>query len=169
MQKTVKLAQCALSAALLAVCAWVTVPTAVPFTLQSLGVYLVLLLLGGKYGTATVAVYLLLGAVGLPVFAGGGGGVGVLCGVTGGYLWGFLLMALLFWLWHPKTAKGAAAALVVGQGLGYLLGTVWFSCITGDRFGVSLIACVVPFLLPDTLKIALSLWLAPRMKKAAKL
>ncbi len=169
MQKTVKMAQCALSAALLAVCAWVTVPAAVPFTLQSFGVYLTLLLLGGKYGTVTVAVYLLLGGVGLPVFAGGAGGVGVLCGVTGGYLWGFLAAAVLFWLWHPKTQKGCAAALAVGQACGYLLGTVWFSVLSGDRFGVSLVACVLPFVLPDALKTALALWLAPRIKKAAKL
>ena len=169
MQKTVKMAQCALSAAMLAVCAWVTVPAAVPFTLQSLGVYLTLLLLGGKYGTVTVATYLLLGAVGLPVFAGGGGGIGVLCGVTGGYLWGFLLAAVLFWLWHPQTSKGRAAALAVGHACGYVLGTVWFSWLSGDRLGVSLMACVLPFVLPDALKMALALWLVPRIKKAAKL
>ncbi|MBE6757297.1 MAG: biotin transporter BioY [Ruminococcaceae bacterium] len=169
MQKTVKMAQCALSAAMIAVCAWVTVPAAVPFTLQSLGVYLALLLFGGKYGTATVATYLLLGAVGLPVFAGGGGGIGVLCGVTGGYLWGFLLAAVVFWVWHPKSQRGCAAALAVGQMLCYLLGTVWFSLLTGDRFGVALVACVLPFLLPDMFKTALALWLAPRIKKAAKL
>lgn len=169
MQKTVKMAQCALSAAMLAVCAWVTVPAAVPFTLQSFGVYLTLLLLGGKYGTVTVAVYLLLGAVGLPVFAGGGGGIGVLCGVTGGYLVGFLLAAVLFWLWHPKTDVSRAAALAVGQLCGYLVGTVWFAWLSGDRLGVSLVACVLPFVLPDALKMTLALWLAPRIKKAAKL
>lgn len=169
MQKTVKMAQCALSAAMLAVCAWVTVPAAVPFTLQTLGVYLALLLLGGKYGTATVAVYLLLGAVGLPVFAGGGGGVGVLCGVTGGYLWGFLAAAVLFWLWHPKTPKSRAVVLAAGQLIGYLIGSVWFSVLSGDRLGVSLVTCVLPFVLPDALKMALALWLAPRIQKAAKL
>ncbi len=169
MQKTVVLAQCALSAAMLALCAWVVVPTVVPFTLQSLGVYLALLLLGGKYGTITVATYLLLGAVGLPVFAGGGSGIGVLCGVTGGFLWGFLLIALVFWLWHPKTTKGRMAALAVGQVLCYLVGTVWFSALSGDRLGVSFITCVLPFVLPDALKTALSLWLAPRIRKAAKL
>ncbi len=169
MQKTMALAQCALSAAMLAVCAWITVPSAVPFTLQTLGVYLVLLLLGGRYGTVAVGVYLLLGAVGLPVFAGGGGGVGVLCGVTGGYLWGFLLAALLFWLWHPGTAKGCAAALAAGQWLGYLVGTLWFFCLSGDRFGVSFLTCVLPFVLPDAVKLAVALWLAPRIKKAAKL
>lgn len=169
MQKTVKMAQCALSAAMLALCAWVTVPAAVPFTLQSLGVYLTLLLLGGKYGTVTVATYLLLGAVGLPVFAGGGGGVGVLCGVTGGYLWGFLLAAVVFWLWHPQTQKGYVAALCTGQLLGYLFGTACFSLLTGDRLGVSLVTCVLPFVLPDVLKMVLALWLAPRIKKAAKL
>ena len=168
MQKTVTMVMCALSAALLAVCAWVAVPSAVPFTLQSLGVYLILLLLGGKCGTLTIATYLLLGAVGLPVFAGGGGGVSVLCGVTGGYLWGFLLAAVVFWLWNPKTPRESVAALSVGQIVCYLVGSVWFSCLAGDRFGVSVVTCVLPFLLPDALKMAVSLWLAPRVKKAVK-
>ena len=74
----------ALFAALMALCAWVTVPYAVPFTMQTFGVFLALLLLGGKRGTICMAVYLLLGAVGLPVFSGFRGGVGALVGSTGG-------------------------------------------------------------------------------------
>ena len=81
----------ALFAALMALCAWVTVPYAVPFTMQTFGVFLALLLLGGKRGTICMAVYLLLGAVGLPVFSGFRGGVGALVGSTGGYLVGFIV------------------------------------------------------------------------------
>lgn len=165
MQKTVTIAQCALSAALLALCAWLVVPAAVPFTLQTLGVYLVLLLFGGRCGVITVAAYLLLGAVGLPVFAGGLGGFSVLCGVTGGYLWGFLLAAFLYLL----CARWRVLALVLGQLAGYALGTVWFCVLSGDRLGVALVTCVLPFLLPDAAKMALALWLAPRLKKAIKL
>ena len=87
----------ALFAALMALCAWVTVPYAVPFTMQTFGVFLALLLLGGKRGTICMAVYLLLGAVGLPVFSGFRGGVGALVGSTGGYLVGFIVSALLMW------------------------------------------------------------------------
>ena len=73
----------ALFAALIAVCAWVTVPGAVPFTLQTMGVFLAVGLLGGKRGTASVLVYILLGAVGMPVFSGFSGGVGRLLGPAG--------------------------------------------------------------------------------------
>ena len=88
---------CALFAALMAVCSWITIPYVVPFTMQTFGVFLALLLLGGKRGTICMAVYLLLGAVGLPVFSGFRGGVGALVGSTGGYLVGFIVSALLMW------------------------------------------------------------------------
>ncbi len=167
MQRTLSVVQCALAATLLTVCAWLVVPAAVPFTLQTFGVYLVLLLFGGRCGAVTVAVYLLLGAVGLPVFAGGTGGFSVLCGVTGGYLWGFLLMTLLYWLCDKRSVAFRAAALAAGQLLCYAFGTVWFCVLAGDRLGVALLTCVLPFLLPDAVKLALALWLAPRLKKAA--
>ena len=79
----------ALFAALIAVCAWVTVPGSVPFTLQTMGVFLAVGLLGGKRGTLAVLIYILLGCVGLPVFAGFSGGIGVILGSTGGYIVGF--------------------------------------------------------------------------------
>ena len=76
--RTRDLARAALFAALIAICSWLAIPTAVPFTLQTFAVFLALGVLGGKLGTLTVAVYLLLGAVGLPVFAGFQGGLGAL-------------------------------------------------------------------------------------------
>ena len=85
------------SAALIAVCSWISVPSPVPFTLQTFAVFSAVGILGGRRGTIAVLVYLLLGAVGLPVFAGFRGGVGVLLGTTGGYIAGFLLAALLMW------------------------------------------------------------------------
>ena len=100
--RTQELARAALFAALIAICSWISIPTAVPFTLQTFAVFLALGVLGGKLGTLSVAVYLLLGAVGLPVFAGFQGGLGALLGATGGYLAGFLLTLL----------AGAAASLL---------------------------------------------------------
>ena len=81
----------ALMTALMAICSWISIPTTVPFTLQTLGVFLACALLGGKRGSLAVFVYLLLGALGLPVFAGFSGGAGALLGSTGGYILGFLL------------------------------------------------------------------------------
>ena len=88
------MALCSLFAAILAVSAWLTIPGEVPFTLQTFGVFAALGLLGGKRGTIALALYLILGAVGLPVFAGFRGGFGVLLGTTGGYIFGFLLSGL---------------------------------------------------------------------------
>ena len=87
---------CSLFAALMAICAWISVPVFdIAFTMQTLAVFLALGLLGGKWGTAAIFIYLLLGAAGMPVFSGFRGGIGMLAGVTGGYLWGFLLSGLL--------------------------------------------------------------------------
>ena len=94
--KTTDLVYTALCAALIAVCSWISVPAAVPFTLQTFAVFAALNLLGGKRGTTAVLVYILLGAVGLPVFSGFKGGPGVLLGTTGGYIIGFLFTGLLF-------------------------------------------------------------------------
>ena len=90
------MAYIALMAVLLAVCSWISVPAPVPFTLQTFGVFCALGLLGGRRGSTAVLLYILLGAVGLPVFSGFQGGLGKLLGPTGGYILGFLLSALLY-------------------------------------------------------------------------
>ena len=91
--KTIDLAYMALGAVIIAVCSWISIPTVVPFTLQTFAVFSVLGLLGGKRGTISVLIYILLGAVGVPVFAGFSGGFGVILGPTGGYIVGFLLVS----------------------------------------------------------------------------
>ena len=87
----------AICAVLLAACSWISIPTVVPFTLQTFGVFLVLLLLGGRRGFLAILTFILLGAVGAPVFANFTGGVGILFGSTGGYIIGFLFTALIYW------------------------------------------------------------------------
>ena len=81
---TRKLAYTALMAVVLCICSWITVPFAVPFTMQTFAVFCSLLLLGGKLGTLSIGVYILLGMVGLPVFSGFRGGIGHIIGPTGG-------------------------------------------------------------------------------------
>lgn len=96
--KVLSLTYVALMAALMAVCAWITIPVGpVPFTMQTFAVFAALGLLGGKRGTLAVVVYLLLGLVGLPVFAGFSSGAAALLGPTGGFLLGFLASALVYW------------------------------------------------------------------------
>lgn len=112
---------------------------------------------GGKRGTIAIALYLVLGAVGLPVFSGFRGGFGVLFGTTGGYIFGFLLSGLLYWVMTALLGNRPwvqLLALVLGTVLCYAAGTGWFMLVylqkTGPiSLGVVLAKCVIPFLLPD--------------------
>lgn len=166
----------ALFAALIAVCAWITIPGAVPFTLQTMGVFLAVGLLGGKRGTAAVLVYILLGAVGMPVFSGFSGGVGRLLGTTGGYIIGFLVAALAMWAMEAIFGKAKwvlPVSMLLGLLLCYAFGTAWFLVLytqTKDAISVAsvLSMCVVPFIIPDLLKIALALLLTSRLSKFIK-
>ena len=103
--QTKDLAYVALCAVLMAVCSWINIPSAIPFTLQTFAIFYTLGLIGGKRGTAAIVVYLLLGALGLPVFAGFSGGIGILLGITGGYMLGFIFMGLVYWL-GERIGKG---------------------------------------------------------------
>ena len=167
------MAYCALMAVLIAVCSWISLPIGqVPFTLQTFGVFCALSLLGGARGTIAVAVYIMLGAVGVPVFSGFAGGLGVLMGTTGGYIVGFLLMGLIYWLMTEKLGHGLVItiiALIVGLAGCYAFGTAWFMVAyarsTGAvGLGTALSWCVIPFLLPDAGKMALALLLTRRIK-----
>lgn len=162
----------AIGAALIAICSWLSIPFTVPFTLQSFAVCLLAALLGWKHGLLAVLVYMLLGAAGLPVFSGFRAGLGVLLGATGGYIAGFLLTALVIGLvaqrWPGKSLP-LAAAMLLGMLLCYTCGTLWFVIVytqSSGPIGVwgALSLCVFPFLIPDTLKCALALFLAQRLR-----
>lgn len=169
---TKRMTRIALCAALLAPCAWLSVPTQPPFTMQTFGVFLTLLLLGAKDGTIAIGLYILLGALGVPVFSGFNGGMGALLGPTGGYIVGFLLICLIFGL---LCGKGAglwlkALALLLGLAVCYAFGTLWFVKVYGDMKGPistlsALSMCVFPFIVPDLAKLALALWAGKRLEK----
>ncbi len=171
--RTVDLCCIALLAVVMVVCAWVTIPGPVPFTLQTLAVFAALVLLGGRRGTFAILVYLLLGAVGLPVFSGFRGGLGALLGATGGYILGFLAAGLLYWLVTAKLGNRLPAviwACTLGMGACYAFGTVWFIAVytvqTGPMsLGGALGACVLPFVPFDALKIALAILLSRKVGK----
>ena len=163
----------AMFAALIAVCSLISIPVGtVPVTLQTFAVCLAAAMLGFKRGTLSVLVYILLGAVGLPVFAGIKGGIGVLSGPTGGYIIGFILTAVTVGIAADRWGRRVlpmAVAMVIGVLLCYAVGTVWFVIVTGTDIVGALTLCVVPFLLPDALKIALAVLLANRLDKAVRL
>lgn len=163
----------ALFACLMAICAWISVPSQIPFTLQTMGVFLAVGLLGGKRGTIAVLVYILMGAVGLPVFSGMTGGIGKLMGVTGGYIVGFLVSALLMWAMEALFGKKAwvlPVSMVVGLLGCYIFGTAWFMVLyTSSKGAITLGAvlgmCVVPYIVPDVVKILLALALTKALKR----
>lgn len=159
MKTTVKnLVTVALMTAVLAVLSPFSVQVGpIPLTLATLGVYFCAVLLGEKRGTLAVAVYLLLGAVGVPVFAGFSGGVQRFVGPTGGYLVGYLLCAFLAGLFirrHPEKPLFWVLGFVVGTAALYAFGTVWFMIGSKTPLGAALLTCVVPFLAGDAVKIA---------------
>ena len=172
MSKTKTLVRIALGAAFMAVCAWITVPGPVPFTLQTLAVVAVAALLGPWQGCAAVLVYLLLGAVGAPVFHGFQGGAQVLVGPTGGYLVGFLFTALLTGILTRKSDRFwiLISAMAAGIAVCYAFGTAWFGLFFANGgFGKILMTCVVPFLLPDALKILVAAVLVRRIRRSGVL
>jgi biotin transport system substrate-specific component len=172
--KTRDVARAGLFVALMAVCSWISIPAAVPFTLQTFAVFLAVGALGGKRGTLAVLAYILLGALGVPVFAGFAGGVGALLGPTGGYLIGFLAASLVVWALTGAPGGGIvrlSLAMLAGLFVLYAFGTAWFMVVYARANGAVPLAtvlswCVFPFILPDVLKIALAALLARRLRKA---
>ncbi len=166
--------QVSLCAALMVVCSWVSIPAPVPFTMQTFGVFLTVGLLGGKKGTAAVALYLLLGAIGLPVFAGFAGGIGYMAGATGGYIAGFLLSALVMWLAESlfgRSYRILALSMAAGLVICYAFGTAWFMTVytknTGDiGLAAALGWCVIPYIIPDVIKIGLAQAACRRLRPA---
>ena len=165
-------AMIALCAAVMAVCSWISIPAAVPFTMQTFGVFLAVGLLGGRNGTLAVLIYILLGAVGLPVFSGFTGGIGHLFGATGGYIIGFIFSALLMWLVEAllgRSSKTLAASMIAGLLICYAFGTAWFMVVYArDSGSVGLITalswCVFPYIIPDALKILLAAGMTRRIR-----
>lgn len=170
--KVRNMALCGLFTAVLAICAWISVPMGdTVITLQTFGIFLTLGLLGGKRGTVTVLVYLLLGAIGVPVFSGFRGGLGALLGTTGGYIFGFMSTSVLYWIMTSikDTPHIRLIAMVLGLLLCYGCGSWWYMTryLSGSQLtlGLVLLKCVVPYLLPDATKLALAWILTGKLKR----
>ena len=174
--KTKDIAQIAIFIAVLTICSWITIPMTVPFTLQTFGVFLACLLLGGKKGTITVCLYVLMGTIGIPVFSGFTGGLGIVLGTTGGYIIGFIFTAIIMWLFErflPSNPTFKILSMLVGLITCYLIGTIWFMVVYASSTGeigliTTLTWCVFPFIIPDLLKIVLAYLLSIRLKKVVK-
>ena len=167
-----ELTHIALAVALLTVCAWIAFPVGdIPVTLQTFAVFVIAGLLGAKQGLMALTVYVLMGAVGLPVFSGMTGGLGRLIGPTGGYLIGFFftfpIIGKLIGRFGRKPLP-LAISMAVGMIACYGFGTIWFAgvymgSLDMAAIGTALVKCVVPYIIPDGAKLALAVWVARRL------
>lgn len=172
-----RLALTAVMTCLMVVCSWLTIPAAVPFTMQTFAVFCSLLLLGGKTGFMSLGSYIIMGFIGLPVFSGFQGGIGHIVGPTGGYIVGLLVAAAFYWLLEPlssKKEKIRLAALAGGLLICYLFGTLWFLVIYGIRgqtysVGMVVFTCVLPYVIPDIGKLILAWTISKKVRKSINL
>ena len=162
-----------LFAALTAVGAFVAIPIGpVPIVLQNMFVFLAGLLLGSRWGLASVGVYLLAGACGLPVFAGGLGGIGRIVGPTGGYLIGYLPAVFLIGKIANRTPPRVlfdVLAMICGSIVLYACGIAWLKFLTGMTVTKALAVGMVPFLIGDALKIAAAAAIAKALRPIIRL
>lgn len=162
---------------LMAICSWISIPVAIPITLQTFAVFLAVAVLGGRRGTMVVVVYILLGIIGIPVFSGFTGGIGRLLGNTGGYIAGFVFSALVMWAIEKLFGRNQwvmAVSMVLGLIVCYLFGTVWFMMVyarESGAIGVTTVLgwCVIPYIIPDLIKIALALAVSRRVSGVIKI
>lgn len=170
---TYDLVMTALFTALIAVCAMITIPTTVPFTLQTLAICLAGGLLGFKRGTLSVVIYVLLGLAGIPIFSGFKAGPAVLLGPTGGYIIGFIVTAAIVGFVSDKFGTKlwiSILSMTAGVLVCYVFGTAWFIIVYNNSKGnIDLLKvlslCVFPFIAFDAVKIAVAAVLTNRLKK----
>ena len=172
--KTKTMIVCALMAAVMCVCSVITVPIGpVPVTLGLFGVMIAAVILGGGKAAVATAVFILLGAVGLPVFSGFKGGFAVLVGPTGGYIWSYIPVALIIGFFAVKSFKNKWVTLAVifgacltGIAVCYTLGTIQFMAVTGNDLPKSLGLCVLPFISFDVAKAVIATVAGSAVRKA---
>ena len=158
-QKTLDMILVALFAAIIAAGAFVSIPVAVPFTMQTFAIFCTLLVLGGKRGFLSVLVYVLVGIAGVPVFAGFRGGAGVFGEITGGYIIGFVAASAVFCLIEKlyKGRKGKlanTAFLFVWLIVCYACAVLWYGFVySSDGILSAVTVCVLPFIAPDAVKL----------------
>lgn len=163
---------CGIFAAVTGIAAGISVPlpfTPVPVSLATFGVLLAGSILGAKYGSISMVVYVLLGACGVPIFSEYTGGIGKLIGPTGGYIIGYIFMAMVVGLLIQRYGNGSSLpinilAMVLGTLVCYTLGTAWFIYVTHTNFIAALTMCIFPFLIGDAVKVVVSALLCRKLR-----
>lgn len=162
--KVKEMCYCALMACMMAIFSQIKIdlPGYVPITLQTFMVCLIALIAPCKVAVSACVVYLLMGVVGLPVFAGFQGGMGSLLGYSGGYIFSFPIMVYV--ISKLKTRVPIGLACIIGSVICYFIGTLWFMFVTKMNLSASLMMCVVPFIPGDLIKIVLAYCLSKKIK-----
>lgn len=156
--------QISMFAIFLSACSMFSIPLTIPITMQSFGVFLACLLIGGKNGTCSITLWILLGLIGLPVFSGYKSGLSALLGPTGGYIVGFVFIGIMMWIFeliNNKSQSLKIISMVFGIIICYTFGTIWFVIVyTISNNPISIIKalsiCVLPFISFDIIKIVLA-------------
>lgn len=160
-------------AVLIAICSWISIPATVPFTLQTFAIFLAVFILGGKRGCSAIIIYILLGFIGIPVFSGFTGGIGVLFANTGGYIIGFVFTGLFLWMTEKIYQKSIFLKIIcsiISLLICYAFGTAWFIYLYSQKTsGIQIITvlgwCVFPFIIPDLIKLGIAILLGKRLSK----
>ena len=173
--RTKKLTHIALAAAIMCVLCPVSVSlpiSPVPVSFGLFAIYLGAYILGAKHGVYSVVIYILLGLVGLPVFAGFTGGAAKLLGPTGGYILGYIFAALScgFFVERFESKKAMhLVGMIIGTALCYMFGTIWLAVQAEMSFGAALLAGVIPFIPADCVKIAAIMLVCPKLRSAVRM
>ncbi len=170
-EKIKELSLCGLFTAFIAASAWVSIPTpfGVNLTMQLFGVCLAAFCLKINLAVASVAAYIAIGAVGLPVFSSFSGGAGVLFGVSGGFLWGFLAAAALCGLSAKQKSKTCKILLCILAVITcHLMGVIQYSLVSGVNFWAAALGASLPFLIKDFAVVFLSAIMAKKLNKILK-
>lgn len=159
----------ALMAAFLCVSAPVTIPVGpIPLSAANFVIMLCSVLLGAKRGVAAVALYILIGALGIPVFSGFSGGIGKILEPTGGFIIGYLSLSLIIGALSQKFGEkkwSYPLSMVFGTAVLYIIGTAWYVITTAQPITAALAVCVLPFIIGDTAKIVVASLVAPPLGK----
>ncbi|GAA0704307.1 biotin transporter BioY [Paraclostridium ghonii] len=164
---------CAMFASITAILAQIAIPlpfSTVPLTMQVFAVTISGVIIGAKKGFISQVIYILLGAIGMPVFAQMSGGAGIIFGYTGGFIMAFPLMALLIGYISEKynSISAIMISMILALIINYTIGTLWYSFVAGVGFMEGFMVCVVPFILIDLVKVGLATTIGLTIKKRIK-
>ena len=170
--KTIDIVTVSLAAALMCICSWIQIPSAIPFTLQTFAVFFAAFVLGAGKSFMAMLIYIFLGIVGLPVFSGFQSGISALLGPTGGFVISFLFCVPIVGAFANKKGLSLPFAIfysAIGLLVCYAIGTLWYTYIysNGNIAGAFSI-CVLPFVIPDTIKIFFALVIAKKVSPMTK-